>query len=109
MTEVLPLGLEACVSGWNKTRCGGACRNPLVALPPEPGASSLAFLSLAGVPSSPEASALSFPVSLRPDGRKVSSVRVSNPPPLAVKSSSISLGGGSFPWTVDISKAARYL
>ncbi len=56
------------VSGWKRILCGGACRRPLVTLPPEPGASSLAFLSLTGVPSSPDASEWSFPRVARADG-----------------------------------------
>lgn len=75
---------DDCVSGWNNILCGGAWRNPLVALDPEPGVSSLPFLSLAGVPSSPEASDCSFPVLASLRGFQLSTVRVKRLPPLAV-------------------------
>ena len=121
------------MSGWNNTRCGGACRRPttychvryirgqpkqskklelplLVLPPPLPGSSTSIFSSFGVLPSSSPDPSLSLPLTICSrlcGGRKFSKVLVNSSPPFALTSSRISLGGGSCLWTRLIAYALR--
>ena len=93
------------MSGWNMTLCGGASRRPLEARD-ELGVSA-AGRSREGVPSSPDATDSTAYV-LEPLW-KFSRVLLRRPEPLAVTSSKMSFGGGSWPWTTfSCSKLKSY-